>query len=137
MTDPNRWQPLQLEHMISQNGIPVVNGVQQAVGPHWGHVKGFALPAGRRQTARRSTRVRRRVSATRSRTRRTRTRRSRSSATAPRSTRPSATTIDISPGVRGDNALGTNDGTGHPVNPATGQPYAPDVVNAGRLRPGD
>ena len=45
MVDPNRWQPLQLEHMISQNGIPVVNGVQQAVGPHWGHVMGFALPA--------------------------------------------------------------------------------------------
>ena len=30
MTDPNRWQPLQIEHMISQNGIPIVNGVQQA-----------------------------------------------------------------------------------------------------------
>ncbi len=44
MTDPNRWQPLQIEHMISQNGIPVANGVQQAVGPHWGHVKSFALP---------------------------------------------------------------------------------------------
>ena len=29
MTDPNRWQPLQLEQMISQNGIPVENGVQQ------------------------------------------------------------------------------------------------------------
>ena len=46
MTDPNRWQPLQIEHMISQNGIPVTNGVQQAVGPHWGHVDGFACPAG-------------------------------------------------------------------------------------------
>ena len=45
MTDPNRWQPLQIEHMISQNGIPIVNGVQQAVGPHWGHVTPFALPA--------------------------------------------------------------------------------------------
>ena len=44
MTDPNRWQPLQLENMISQNGIPVENGVQQAVGPHWGYVKGFAVP---------------------------------------------------------------------------------------------
>ena len=40
-------------------------------------------------------------------------------------------TIDISPGVRGANPLGTNDGTGHPVNPATGQPYAPDVVKVG------
>src|SRR6516165_1596351 len=41
MANPNRWQPLQLEHMISQNGIPVVNGVQQFVGPHWGGVKSF------------------------------------------------------------------------------------------------
>ena len=46
MSDPNRWQPLQIEHMISQNGIPVTNGVQQAVGPHWGHVTTFAIPAG-------------------------------------------------------------------------------------------
>src|SRR5258706_443964 len=46
MTDPNHWQPLQLEHMISQNGIPVVNGVQEFIGPHWGGVKGFALPGG-------------------------------------------------------------------------------------------
>src|SRR3982074_2255129 len=45
MPRPNRWQPPQLDRMISQNGIPVVNGVQQFVGPHWGGVKGFALPA--------------------------------------------------------------------------------------------
>src|ERR1700730_3615772 len=45
MADPNRWQPLQLEHMISQNGIAVVNGVQQSIGPHWGGVTGFGLPA--------------------------------------------------------------------------------------------
>ncbi len=49
MTDPNRWQPLQLEHMISQNGIPIENGVQQAVGPHWGQVASFALPRRRRE----------------------------------------------------------------------------------------
>jgi len=29
VTDPNRWQPLQIDHMISQNGIPVTNGVQK------------------------------------------------------------------------------------------------------------
>ena len=32
--------------MISQNGIPIENGTQQAVGPHWGHVTSFAIPAG-------------------------------------------------------------------------------------------
>ena len=46
MVDPNRWQPLQLEKMISQNGVPVTNGTQQAVGPFWGHVTTFAIPAG-------------------------------------------------------------------------------------------
>ena len=40
-------------------------------------------------------------------------------------------TIDISPASVGGNTLGTNDGTGHPVNPATGQPYAPDLVKVG------
>ena len=37
-------------------------------------------------------------------------------------------TIDISPGAFGDNTLGANDGDGHDVNPATGQPYEPHVV---------
>jgi uncharacterized protein DUF6851/vanadium-dependent haloperoxidase-like protein len=130
VVDPNRWQPLQLEHMISQNGIPVTNGVQQAIGPRWGHVAGFALPDG-------------------------------GSAGTPIDPGPpprlgdpatdqqykdqavevirdssqldpaGGLTIDVSPGARGGNALGTNDGTGHPVNPVTGQPYARDVVNLG------
>jgi hypothetical protein len=130
MTDPNRWQPLQLEHMISQNGIPVVNGVQQAIGPHWGHVKGFALPAGGttgtpidpgpppklgdavtdqafKDQAVEVIRL--------------------SSLLDP----SDGATIDISPTARGGNSLGTNDGHGHAVNPATGQPYPPDVVLQG------
>ena len=130
MTDPNRWQPLQIEHMISQNGIPVTNGVQQAVGPHWGHVKGFALPAD------------------------TGTGTPIDPGPPPRLGDPSTdqafkdqvvevirdssmldpadgSTIDISPGARGGNSLGSNDGTGHPVNPVTGQPYPPDVVLTG------
>ena len=40
-------------------------------------------------------------------------------------------TIDIGPGAAGDNPLGTNDGDGYPVNPATGEPYAPDLVLRG------
>ena len=38
-------------------------------------------------------------------------------------------TLDISPGARGGNALGTNNGTGHSINPRRGQPYAPQIVN--------
>jgi hypothetical protein len=132
MADPNRWQPLQIEHMISQNGIPVTNGVQQNVGPQWGGVTSFGLPPGggigqvppldpgpppklgdpatdqmfKDQV----------VEVIRD-----------SSLLDP----ALGNTIDISPGARGNNDLGTNDGTGHKVNPVTGQPYPPDVVNEG------
>ena len=40
-------------------------------------------------------------------------------------------TIDIGPGAAGDSALGTNDGDGHDGNPASGEPYAPDLVLRG------
>ena len=130
MTDPNRWQPLQIEHMISQNGIPVTNGVQQAVGPDWGHVATFAMPAGGstgvpidpgppprlgdaasdqafKDQAVEVIRLSSQLDPT------------------------IGTTVDVSPGATGNNDLGTNDGTGHPVNPATGQPYPPNVINQG------
>ena len=130
MVDPNRWQPLQLAHMISQNGIPVANGVQQAVDPHWGGVKSFALPDGGSQ------------------------RLPIDPGPPPRLGDPvtdqgykdgavavirdsslldpaEGLTIDISPGRIGANTLGTNDGRGRPVNPVTGQPYAANVVNEG------
>jgi len=130
LVDPNRWQPLQLEHMISQNGIPITNGVQQAIGPQWGHVTRFALPPGGAD----GTPI--------------------DPGPPPRLGDPAtdqaykdqavevirdsslldpavAQTIDVSPGARGGNTLGSNDGTGHPVNPATGKPYEADVVNQG------
>ena len=130
MVDPNRWQPLQIEHMISQNGIPVTNGVQQAVGPHWGHVKGFGMPDGGPNgvpidpgppprlgdPATDNAFKEQAVEVIRD-----------SSLLDP----SEGLTIDISPGARGNNSLGSNDGQGHPVNPATGQPYPPDVVNEG------
>ena len=132
MADPNRWQPLQLEKMISQNGIPVTDGTQQAVGPFWGHVTSFALPpagdggvpidpgppprlgdpltdqAYKDQA----------VEVIRD-----------SSLLDP----ANDTLIDISPGApaRGANPLGSDAGTGHPVNGVTGRPYAPNMVRTG------
>lgn len=129
MTDPNRWQPLQIEHMISQNGIPVTNGVQQAVGPHWGHVTSFALPFGEPAgvpidpgpppqlgTATDQAYKDQAIEVIRD-----------SSKLDP----ANGVMIDISPGARGNNSLGSNDGHGHPLNPVTGEPYPPDVVNEG------
>lgn len=43
MTDPNRWQPLELEVMVAQNGVPLADTVQTFVGSHWGVVQPFAL----------------------------------------------------------------------------------------------
>jgi Domain of unknown function (DUF6851) len=130
MTDPNRWQPLQLEHMISQNGIPIENGVQQAVGPHWGHVKGFALPSGGDQGVPLDPGPPPRLGdpATDQAFKDQAVEVIRDSSELDSA---SDATIDISPGTRGNNSLGTNDGTGHPLNPATGQPYAPDLVKRG------
>jgi hypothetical protein len=39
--------------------------------------------------------------------------------------------VDISPASIGNNALGTNTGKGHSVNPVTGQAYQPQVVKRG------
>jgi uncharacterized protein DUF6851 len=128
LSDPNRWQPLQLEHMISQNGIPVINGTQQAIGPQWGHVKGFGIPDGGadgvpidpgppprmgdpltdQQYKDQAVDVIRA-----------------SSELDP----ASAVMIDISPAARGNSSLGTNDGRGRTLNPLTAQPYTPDLVN--------
>jgi len=126
MTDPNRWQPLQLAHMISQNGIPIENGVQQFIGPHWGHVKAFAIPEGGAsgvpidmgpppqfgEQAFKDQAVEVILD---------------SSKLDP----ANATPVDVSPGARGANPLGTNDGHGLALNPVTGQPYAPVLVKEG------
>ena len=130
MDDPNRWQPLQLEQAVSQNGIPIDDTVQQALGPFWGHVAGFALPdAGEdglpmdpgppprlddpvsdqdyKEAAIEVLRLSGQLDPAQ------------------------GVMIDISPGTLGANPLGTNDGHGRPVDPVTGEPYAPNVVNEG------
>jgi hypothetical protein len=128
MTDPNRWQPLQLEKMISQNGIPVANANQEFIDPHWGAVAGFALPdepaapelpmdpgePPKLGTASEQAFKDDAVAVIRY-----------SSLLDP----GAGVTIDISPGALGANSLGLNDGAGRAVNPVTGQPYAPNVVD--------
>jgi hypothetical protein len=130
MTDPNHWQPLQIEHMISQNGIPVTNGVQQAIGPDWGHVNSFGLPPDTGtgtpidpgppprlgDPATDQAFKDQAVQVIRD-----------SSMLVP----ADGTMIDISPAALGGNSLGANDGHGHAINPDTGQPYQPDMVLQG------
>jgi hypothetical protein len=130
MIDPNRWQPLQIEHMISQNGIPVTNGVQQNVGPQWGGVKSFGLPPanGKIPPMYPGDPPKLGDPATDQEFKNEVVEVIRDSSLLDPS---SAATIDISPGARGNNTLGTNDGHGHPLNPVTGKPYPPNVVNTG------
>jgi hypothetical protein len=126
MKDPNRWQPLALDRQLSQNGLPIPGQVQEFIGSQWGHVDGFALvpsetgapidpgpppqlgdAAG--DTAYRSAalEVLRHSS---------------------RLDPGDGVTVDIGPGALGANSLGADDGDGRPVNPATGDPYAPNIV---------
>jgi Domain of unknown function (DUF6851) len=126
MRDPNHWQPLALEEQIAQNGLPIPGSVQTIIGPQWGHVTSFAMPPSEdgipidpgpppllgdpltdeefKQAAVNVLRLSSELDAT------------------------DGVEIDISPGALGDNALGTNDGDGHDINPATGEPYEPNVV---------
>jgi hypothetical protein len=131
MKDPNRWQPLQLEKMISQNGIPVENGVQQAVGPHWGHVLGFGIPDGGANGVPMDPGLPPRLGGT---PEQDQAYKDQAVEVIRRSSLLDAAsneTIDISPASFGGNTLGTNDGTGHDLNPVTGQPYEPDIVKVG------
>jgi len=131
MRDPNRWQPLALTQLIAQNGLPIPGNVQRFIGPHWGRVKAFALPAspdglpidpgpppllgnGPADAAFK----RQAVDLIRL-----------SSYLDP----GDGVKIDVGPGAFGDNSLGTNDGDGHDENPATGQPYAPNRVLRGNF----
>jgi hypothetical protein len=129
MRDPSRWQPLALARIVAQNGVPVPGRVQTFIGSHWGHVAGFALPRSQeglpldpgpapelgdpssdadfKETA---------VAVIRY----------------SRSLDPGdGVKLDAGPAALGGNTLGTNDGHGHDVNPATGRAYAPNVVRRG------
>ncbi len=127
MNDPNRWQPLAFEDMVTQNGLELDTAEQEFVGSHWGYVTPFALPPdpdsglpidpgpppylddpetdaafkdGAVQVIRDSSLL----------------------------DPADGVMIDISPASDGNNPLGTYDGTGYDVNPVTGEPYEPEIV---------
>ena len=127
MGEPNYWQPLLFEEAFTQNQ-QTTDLIQSFLGPHWGAVRPFALASldpgqdlhldpgpppvlgGASDEAFKAGNVA--VIGY-------------SSLLDPNQ----GQTIDISPGAIGNNTLGFNDGTGYPLNPATGEPYPPNVVN--------
>lgn len=126
--DVNRWQPLAITDATTQNGIPV-DSIQKFLGAQWKWVRPFALmrtdanlpwidpgPPPRLGSATDAQFRAEVVEVIR-----------RSSELTP----DDGVLLDISPGAYGNNTLGTNDHKGYPLNPATGQPYAPNVVKRG------
>ena len=130
MVDPNRWQPLELEVMVAQNGMPLDDTVQTFVGPHWGGVTPFALdpppddrpaldpgpppalgdPATDQAFKDAAVEVI-----------------GYSALLDPEA----AETIDIGPASMGNAPLGTYDAQGHDRNPITGAPYDANEVRLG------
>ena len=124
----NRWQPLAIANALDQNGYPI-GPIQSYVGAQWLGVRPFALArsnaalpwidpgpqpqlGGIGDAQFRSEVVNVIL---------------RSSQLTP----DDSVTINISPGALGNNPLGTNSGTGHAVNPATGLPYPQNNVLRG------
>ncbi len=128
VVDINRWQRLQIVNAVDQSGFPA-GPIQSYLGPQWLGVRPFALTrtdptrpwidpgpppfldgvhdadfrSNVVEVIRRSGEL----------------------------TPDDGAFMDISPGAFGNNSLGANDGTGHSMNPATGLPYAPNVVKRG------
>ena len=126
-TDLNRWQPLAFSVALTQNG-QIAAKIQQFVSPHWGSVKAFGLfssdqnpdglyfdpgtppklgGVGDSDYKNNTIEVL-----------------EYSALLDPADPTP----INLSPSARGNNSLGTNDGSGHPANPVTGLPYPDNFV---------
>lgn len=126
--DINRWQPLQIVNAVDQNGFPQ-GPIQKYLGAQWLKVRAFSLqrddsnlpwidpgPPPLFGGATHDSFVAEVVAVIQA-----------SSALTP----DDGVMVDISPGAMGNNSLNALDGTGHPVNPATGLPYASNVVKRG------
>jgi len=131
--NPNRYQPLSLTFFVDQNGNVIPGGFPPKVAPFWGFVTPFGLQPSDMDPARPGVYL---------------------NAPAPPQlngigdaawrashenvihvssmlTPDDGALMDISPAAMGNNPLGTNAGSGRPLNPVTGQPYAPNVVKRG------
>jgi hypothetical protein len=128
MRDPNAWQPLSLGEQLSQNGLPIPGNVQGYIGPHWGFVTPFALsesPTGVPIDPGPPPRLGDPVTDDAFKQGAVEVLRD-SSLLDP----ADGVVIDISPASLGNNPLGTNDGTGHPTNPVTGEVYVEQPAKA-------
>lgn len=128
VNDVNHWQRLQIVNAVDQNGFPQ-GPIQSYLGAQWLKVRPFALtrtdatrpwidpgPPPRLGTESDASFRSNVVEVIRA-----------SSQLTP----DDGVYLNISPGAYGNSSLGSNDGTGRPLNPATGLPYPPNFVKRG------
>ncbi len=130
---PNRWQPLFIDSLVTQNGVPLGINLQEYISPHWGQVATFALGRDHPNSTNRwsnidpgpppqfggddhQTYLDNALELIRY------------SRSLDPHQGPGAEPIDISPRANGNRPLGTHDNVGYVVNPATGMPYLANYV---------
>ena len=130
--NPNRWQPLFIDSLTLQNGIPLGFNEQEYVGPHWGNVTTFALgrngsrpyswsdvePGSPPQLGGVGDAEYRQYTLDLI----------RYSSSLDPTKGPGAEMINISPNTAGNRPLGTHNDVGYSENPVTGQPYDDNFV---------
>lgn len=126
LDDPDRWQPLILKEALSQNGLPLPGGEQTFIGSNWGDVTPFALesttdalpidPGPPPYLADPETADAYRNGAV-------------DVIRASAVLQAGEASADLGPDARGDSSLGTDDGDGYELNPATGEPYEPNITD--------
>lgn len=127
MDNPNRWQPLEFVEAFSQTGQPLDFTIQEFLGPHWGEVWPFALSREEGQIVYHDPGLPPLLGGVQdAEFKNGNVEVIRYSSLLDATLAPS---IDCSPGSSGNNTLGQNDGTGYPMNPVTGEPYAVNLIN--------
>ncbi|MDC0936935.1 vanadium-dependent haloperoxidase [Pirellulales bacterium] len=132
--DPNRWQPLFINSLTNQNGIPLPFNLQTYVGPHWGNVSTFALGrdgSGPQPWSEIDPGAPPQLGGVGEAEYRDSTMEViRYSHSLDPSQGPGIETMNISPNTAGNRILGTHDDRGYAVNPATGLAYEDNLVKA-------
>lgn len=138
-TDPNRWQPLHIPNFVGQSGERAEN-YPPFVGPEWGQVEPFSLTTGDAETRYRNGNAYRvyldpgpppLIGSDKESAALFKAGFEQVIKWSRRLDPKDRLIIDVSPAGRGNNTLGTNDGDGHAINPATGEPYKSEWVLAG------
>ncbi|MFZ9914101.1 MAG: DUF6851 domain-containing protein, partial [Phycisphaerales bacterium] len=133
VVNPSRYQPLALSFFVDQAGNVIPGGFPPKLAPFWGSVTPFGLAAGDMDPARPGVYFNPPAVPTLNGAQDAVFRDGHEQVVVRSSwlTPADGVTMDISPAAMGNNPLGADSGTGRALNPATGLPYAPNVVKRG------